>query len=77
MHYLAVFRVGALGDDRGAMLQSPPQKCLSCSLAVLCSYCRHLLVLNDSRTSVRMAEQNKQLLCVIPAHKRLVLQRCT
>ena len=30
-----MFGVGAFGDDRGAMLEAPPQQCLSFGLAVL------------------------------------------
>ncbi len=29
VNHLTVFGVGTLGDDRGAMLEAPPQQCLS------------------------------------------------
>ena len=44
--YLTVFGVGTFGDDRGAMLEAPPQQCLSYCLAMLSCNASNCLVLH-------------------------------
>ena len=46
VNYLTVFGIGTFGDDRGAMLEAPPQQCLSYCLTVLSCNVSNRLVLH-------------------------------
>ena len=51
--HLHVLCIGALGDHRSAVLQSPSQECLCRAFAMLRCNCSNLLVLQDLRLSIR------------------------